>query len=145
MNLHEIINELKINNDIDHIKSLLEKYDSNDYNDVIEFDENNYKRNIIYSTPEFDIILICWEKGQFTKIHDHPDYCCIVKLLDGLLLEENFIVHDDKLKVFNNTIIKPGNITMKSSNKIVHRIVPLDKSVSLHIYIPGKYKPNYYE
>lgn len=145
MNLNDIIQELKNKPNIKEIQNILNNYDSIDYKDLIEFSDNTYKRIPIYTTEDFDIILICWNKGQYTKIHDHPDYCCVVKLLEGLLLEENFSVYEDKLKVFNNIIIKPNDITSKCSNKIVHRIVPLDKSVSLHIYIPGKYKANYYE
>lgn len=145
MKLGELIEILKKNNTLEEIKNILTNYDSEDYKEFVEFTEKTYNRVKLYSSPEFDIILICWDKGQFTKIHDHPDYCCAVKLLEGLLLEENFSVHDDKLKVFNNIIIKPNYITTKCSNKIVHRIIPLDKSVSLHIYIPGQYKPNIYE
>jgi cysteine dioxygenase len=145
MNLKDITKELENNPNIQKIKLILNNYNSDDYKEYINFDENNYKRTIIHTCDDFDIILICWKQGQYTKIHDHPNYCCMVKLLEGKLLEENFTINYDKLKVYNNVIIKPGDITMKCSNIIVHRIVPLEDSVSIHIYMPGKYKSNYYE
>ena len=45
----------------------------------------------------FDIVLICWNELQQSNIHDHPEYCCCFKLLEGSLFEDNYIYHQNNL------------------------------------------------
>ena len=147
MNLTEILEELK-NSDIldnyDKLYKLISNYDYSDHKDFVIYSNESYNKVFLYSTYKFDLVLICWKKGQNTKIHDHPDYCCILKVLDGLLMEEEFQNNNGEVKMYNTHILKKGSIANKKQNKIVHRIIPLEDSVSLHLYIPGLYKPNYF-
>jgi predicted metal-dependent enzyme (double-stranded beta helix superfamily) len=35
------------------------------------FSQENYTRNWIANTPDFSILLLCWEPGQKSPVHDH--------------------------------------------------------------------------
>jgi hypothetical protein len=133
----EKINPLEFN-------ELLKNYNYVDQQIVKKSDINgdyHYIRNIIYTSKLFDIILIDWMERSSTRIHDHPDKGCIVKILDGILLEETYL---NNLSLIKFEYLKKNNIGYKISNKILHKLTCQKKALSLHIYIPGQYKANYY-
>ncbi len=45
--------------------------------------ETCYTRNCIAENEDFELILICWEKGQATAIHDHGGEECWVYFVEG--------------------------------------------------------------
>ncbi len=147
MNLTDIVlrlNQIEDFNNYEELYNLIYNYDSDDYKEFIKYSPIHYNKIFLYSCYKFDLVLICWKRGQTTQIHDHPDYCCILKLLEGTLIEEDFKNNVDTLKIYDTKILKSGSISSKKQNEIVHRIIPLEGSVSLHLYIPGYYKPNLY-
>jgi cysteine dioxygenase len=147
MNLTDIVLKLKkIENfdNYDELYNLIYDYNSDDYKEFIDYSPIHYNKIFLHSCKKFDLVLICWKRGQSSQIHDHPDYCCILKLLEGTLIEEEFKNNTDNLKMYETNILKNGTISNKKQNEIVHRIIPIEDSVSLHLYIPGHYKPNLY-
>lgn len=130
INNEELLNEL---NDYKFIKKTIQQNFLSD---------NIYERKIIYNSNKFDIILIDWELNSYTKIHDHPDKGCIVKVLDnGILYEENF---DKNLYLININTLKLNDIGYKIGNNILHRIICRKSAKSLHIYIPGNFECSFY-
>jgi cysteine dioxygenase len=144
MNLQQLIIELNRSIHISDIKHFLKKYNDKDYLKYAHFDKKGYARNVIYSSDNFDIVLICWNELQPSSIHDHPEYCCYFKLLEGCLFEDNYIYHQNNLIFTNTNLVNKDELSYRNSNQILHKIIPIQKSISLHIYIPGKYKTNYY-
>jgi hypothetical protein len=121
---------------------------------------NGYNKYFIYSSDIFDIILIKWNKNCQSKIHDHPNKGCLLKILSGKLCEE---VYDNKLNkiesnilrskldlapnrtnVLRDVLLEKFDISYRIGNEILHKIIAFDDTYSLHVYIPGKYKSNYY-
>ena len=151
---HEIKNILlEIDNEI-----LLKELDNYKFVNIINL--NEYNKYFIYSSDIFDIILIKWNKNCQSKIHDHPNKGCLLKILSGKLCEE---VYDDKLNkiesnilrskldlapnrtsVLTHVVLEKSEISYRIGNKILHKIIAFEDTYSLHIYIPGRYKPNYY-
>jgi len=127
----------------DKIKFLLENISIHDISKYIKFSDLSYMRNYIYSSKKFDIILICWKAGQKTEIHDHPNYCCLLKVIDGRLLEDEYY-NTNAIEYVATNILTAGSIANKKGNSIVHQIIAVENTISLHIYIPGKYKPIYF-
>jgi predicted metal-dependent enzyme (double-stranded beta helix superfamily) len=35
------------------------------------FSERRYARNLVYKDPHFEIMIMCWNAGQRSSIHDH--------------------------------------------------------------------------
>jgi predicted metal-dependent enzyme (double-stranded beta helix superfamily) len=47
-------------------------------------------RNNIYSNEFFDLHIITWNVGQGSRIHDHSENGCVLKILQGQLQETKF-------------------------------------------------------
>lgn len=146
---------------------ILHSYSSTgtDYMSYIKFNENGYQRiKLPQSTDQFDLVLICWNKNQETKIHNHPEKGCLMIVLQGELTEKVYdvvhIAHIDNADVSAtaNTPTPVGSVSLKYSqnlqaglvsfrqgSKDVHKISNGDeKSVSLHIYSPPNHIPTFY-
>ena len=107
----------------------------------VENDGNYYEKYCLFENESFSLILIRWNKDSFSKIHDHPDKGCIMRVLKGSLKEETYT---PKLNLISTNLLKEDKIGYKKGNKILHKIIALQESISLHVYIPGNYKTNYY-
>ena len=70
-------------------------------------------------------------ENSFTKYHNHPKNGCVLKVLQGQLLEINK----------NNMLtLNKDNVGIKLHNEF-HRILANEQSYSLHYYSP----PNFYD
>jgi len=123
----------------DNYNSVLQNFliDKQSFSKFEHWSEEKYIRNGIYKDERFEIILLCWEKGQKTPIHCHGGEECWVYLLKGEI-EEVFYVKDGqgnpikttskKLHVSNSSYINDtiGFHSMRNSFD--------GRSLSLHIY-----------
>lgn len=64
----------------------LEKY--------LYFSRGCYTRNLIFKNDVFECMAICWEVGQFSRIHNHRDQNCWMSAPIGRLKVQNFRVED---------------------------------------------------
>ena len=93
MNLSTLIknikNHLQTNKDLSNAQHYLEEYNTNEWMDKVYFDPNNkYTRNLLYRDGEFEIFVICWNPNEESKIHNHSNRGCLMKTLQGELLNE---------------------------------------------------------
>lgn len=110
--------------------------------------EASYIKHIIYSSDAFDVVYIKWNQNSYTKIHDHPDKCCILKILSGKLIEETY----EKYMYYSRECIDlhqiktlyKDDICFRTSDKILHKIIAQTETHTIHVYVPGKYTPKYY-
>lgn len=56
------------------------------------FSRGNYTRNLIFKNGLFEAMTICWEVGQFSRIHNHRDQNCWMAVPIGRLRVQNFRV-----------------------------------------------------
>ncbi|MGI8543798.1 MAG: cysteine dioxygenase [Aridibacter sp.] len=49
-----------------------------------------YTRNLVYKDERFELMAICWQKGQVSKIHNHADQMCWMTVPVGKLRGQNF-------------------------------------------------------
>lgn len=148
--LYDILNKQIINNNINLFNCLkiIEKYNGSDWKQYVKFTNNSYNKIKLsdFSNELFEIVIICWNNNQSSKIHDHPNNGCVLKVLQGELKEEIY----NKQIIDNNVMYnyEKTNICllgyMEKNNKI-HKIINNDvKSVSIHVYSPPDYKPKVY-
>lgn len=96
-----------------------------------------YTRNCVYENEQFELILLCWEKGQVTPIHDHGGEECWVKIVKGEFKETIYKVCDEgNLQTIKSTVAKTGDVTYMIDFMGCHRLENLSnkRSMSLHIY-----------
>lgn len=108
-----------------------------DFTEFCSWSEDSYTRNCIAENEEFELILLCWNAGQKTPIHDHGGEECWVKVLDGEFRET--IYKEDEtgtLSEASSAIAKTGEITYMKDFMGYHSLENLSKkkSMSLHLY-----------
>jgi len=104
-----------------------------------------YTRNLIFKCELFEIIAICWEKGQFSAVHNHRDQNCWMAVPIGKLRVQNFRVDGrDPAKGTCRLIASdaydmdprhPGTVRPEQP---VHQVLNLpefnQRATSIHIY-----------
>jgi cysteine dioxygenase len=112
------------------------------------FSERRYTRNLVYKDGHFEIMIMCWNAGQRSSIHDHAGSLGGIKILEGELTECLFARAP-------NGMIKPLSSADYSiedrrveETSLIHQISNLQadnaKSVSIHIYVPPLIRMNVY-
>jgi cysteine dioxygenase len=112
------------------------------------FSKGCYTRNLIYKNDVFECMAICWEIGQFSRIHNHRDQNCWMSAPIGRLKVQNFRVEDrhSSNEHFGTCKLVATDIyEMNASNPVhvnplepVHQVLNLpeynERAVSVHIY-----------
>jgi hypothetical protein len=109
------------------------------YNEkLIEWDNSFYNKKRIdnLSCDEFDIYTISWLKNQFTSVHDHPRYGCIMYLLNGSLEEK---IYNKKLELVITKIYNAPYINYIDDKIGFRSFKCIEDAVSIHIHSPGKH------
>lgn len=97
----------------------------------------SYTRNCIVDNEKFEVILLCWEPGQMTPIHDHGGEECWVAVIEGEFKETIYQLNDDdELKVVKSAIAKTNDVTYMIDFMGFHSLENLSnkRSMSLHMY-----------
>tara|TARA_Y200000002_G_C22581575_1_gene621105 strand:+ start:322 stop:801 length:480 start_codon:yes stop_codon:yes gene_type:complete len=138
-------NSLANGNSLANSNTILKAYNSFDWKSYIKFDKDNYKKNLIYRNMDFEIFLVCWLPLQKTKIHNHSENGCLIRILEG---EMNEIIYEPKNKEIITTNNMYQNDIQYIDDKIgVHKMINTsDKNcISLHIYSPPNFKATFFD
>jgi predicted metal-dependent enzyme (double-stranded beta helix superfamily) len=150
MNLNELILEIKkiFENKYDNILSqlldLIEEYEHTDWKDYVEWNEDKYNKKTVYQDDNFEIVIISWKIYQETRVHDHPEKGCVMRVLEGSLMETEYLNVAGIQKMSSN-ILHKDDINWKRGKKLLHKICALKNSISMHIYCPSKYVAKFYD
>ena len=93
----------------------------------------------------FDMYIIKWEPKSYSYLHLHTDYGCLVKILNGDLVEKRYVVgqhnlnlHESVWKYKNkNYDLAKGTSSYIDNDIAAHRIINPSEThpcFSLHIY-----------
>ncbi|MFQ5768640.1 MAG: cysteine dioxygenase family protein [Acidobacteriota bacterium] len=118
----------------------------------LNFSPDHYTRTLFYGGPRFEILILCWEKGQASPIHDHAASLCSMAVVSGCcvsesyrLLETNRVSHD--VRPGEQTVLEPtiqqsyseGDVVTVAGGDI-HRISNPDGEdralITAHFYLP---------
>jgi predicted metal-dependent enzyme (double-stranded beta helix superfamily) len=119
-----------------YLKNVIKEYKGTDWQSYNHFslepkEKSEYSRNLVYSGARYDIYIMCWQEGQESKIHDHPNDGCIMMLLQGAVVETVF---NENTQMLYSVERVPNDITFMKGAKRLHKISALENSTSLHIY-----------
>ncbi|RHY43461.1 hypothetical protein DYB34_012801 [Aphanomyces astaci] len=126
----------------DDIKQALVDFDGN--MDVLrryaKFDPTrNYTRNLISTdNTSYALMLLCWNRGKYSPIHDHPSDGCWVRHIQGTLNEVRYWNNGETLVETSNIVITSGVSYMDDSlglHKIGNPSQDVD-AITLHLYSP---------
>ncbi|TYZ63257.1 hypothetical protein PybrP1_009448 [[Pythium] brassicae (nom. inval.)] len=121
---------------------LLERY-SGDMRELERFayadTSKNYTRNLIATDNEaYALLLIVWNRGKYSPIHDHPCDGCWVKVIAGAVNEVRYQNQGGKLAETSNITLRAG-VTYMDDSLGLHKIGNPSESadaVTLHLYSP---------
>jgi cysteine dioxygenase len=106
---------------------------------------SHYTRNLIFKCDLFEILAICWNIGQVSRIHNHRDQNCWMVTPIGRLRVQNFRVESQdpatgecKIKPTDAYDMDPTHPAFVQPNEPVHQVLNLpefnQQSTSVHIY-----------
>jgi len=112
------------------------------------FSKGSYTRNLIFKNDMFECMAICWEVGQFSRIHNHRDQNCWMSAPIGRLKVQNFRVqgrHSDGEHCGTCNLVATDIYEMDAAHPAyvnplepVHQVLNLpeyqQRSVSIHVY-----------
>jgi cysteine dioxygenase len=107
--------------------------------------KSHYTRNLIFKCDLFEVLAICWEVGQFSRVHNHRGQNCWMTTPIGRLRVQNF--HVDKRDVAHGTCklvptdsydMDPAHPGVVQPDEPVHQVQNLaefgQRATSIHIY-----------
>ena len=104
-----------------------------------------YTRNLIFKDHRFELMAICWDRGQVSRVHNHCEQRCWMTVPIGRLKGQNFAVDaiDEaagfcKLRETDSFELADCLTAKVELEEPIHQILNLpefgDRAVSLHIY-----------
>jgi len=105
----------------------------------------HYTRNLIYKCDLFELMVVCWEVGQFSRIHNHQGQSCWMAVPIGRLAVQNYeLVRLDpksnycELREANRVIMDPQHPSCVEPGMPIHSVLNLaeygQRAASLHVY-----------
>ena len=106
---------------------------------------NFYTRNLIYKDDRFEMMAICWEPGQVSRVHNHCEQRCWMMVPLGRLKGQNFAVEEIdetrgycKLRETDTFELAECLAAKVELEEPIHQILNLpeydERAVSIHIY-----------
>lgn len=112
------------------------------------FSDLRYARNLVHKTDRFEIMIMCWQSGQRSSIHDHAGSLGGLKVISGELTESLFVkAANGMIKAMSSLDYRAGAIRIEQTS-LIHQISNLQpdpsRSISLHVYVPPLVRMNVY-
>ncbi|KAG1688754.1 hypothetical protein DVH05_008758 [Phytophthora capsici] len=99
----------------------------------------NYTRNLISTDNEtYALMLLCWNPGKYSPVHDHPSDGCWVKVIQGHVNEVRYEKQNGKLVETSNVVFTSG-VTYMDDSFGLHKVGnPHEETnaISMHLYSP---------
>ncbi len=107
--------------------------------------KSHYTRNLIYKCELFEVMSICWESGQVSRIHNHRDQNCWMVTPIGRLRVQNFRVDNRdgargtcKLVPTDSYDMDAERPAVVQPEEPVHQVLNLpefgQRATSIHVY-----------
>jgi len=118
--------------------ALLETYSTGaqDWRDYARFRPDCYARNLVRCGEDYELIVICWQDGQASPIHDHDQQRCWMTVLEGRIRETLFDRPPTGAPIRRSSrVVGPGQVAFITDQIALHEIRPEGgPAVSLHLY-----------
>lgn len=120
------------------LRPALMAYQGIDWRPYVTYDSECYTRNYVVRKRTFEILVLCWQPGQGSPIHNHAHQGCLLKVLQGSLTETRFCQNQIK-----ESQLSKGDISYIDDQIGLHQIKNNGRlvAISLHIYAPGYFIP----
>jgi cysteine dioxygenase len=114
----------------------------------LRFSPDHYVRNLMYAGPSYQALVLCWQSGQRSPIHDHARSSCAVKVVQGVATETTFARADNGMLYATGSRRLAAGASCASQDDDVHQMSNLQPDglelITLHIYSPALVSMNMY-
>lgn len=98
-----------------------------------------YTRNLVFKDGMYELLLLCWDAGEASPVHNHMDQNCWMAVLDGRMEEVQYACPEGPpcgpLEPRRSLTFDAGQVAYISDEIGIHLVRPVDGSgVSLHLY-----------
>jgi cysteine dioxygenase len=111
----------------------------------LHYEKTHYTRNLIHRTPLYELLAICWESGQASRIHNHAGQQCWMAVPVGRLLVQNYEVVTIDEGALRCTLREANQMQMDAlrpahveHERPIHAVLNLaeygGRAASLHVY-----------
>ncbi len=101
------------------------------------WNDKHYTRNVIVHREAYELLLICFEKGQRTSIHDYNTESAFVKPVVGAVREERYEVDGQGgLMLIGTSMLDSGQISHLHNGHSIHRYTNVfpGRSMTMNLY-----------
>lgn len=133
--------------EIETVREILASYKAHpkDFSKYIHFDPTKYTRNLVSDgNGKYNLLVLCWNVGHASPIHDHSNSHCFVKMLKGTLTET---LYRPPSEVEPGSSMIPTSVSHASTNDVcyiddmigMHQMANeshVEGAISLHLYSP---------
>lgn len=104
------------------------------------FAEDRYTRNLVARHERFELLLLCWDAGQESPIHNHEGQDCWMGVLEGDVEELRYCTPEEvvpgPLLPRDGKVFRKGQVAFIHDDFALHLVrgVGARRAVSLHLY-----------
>ena len=112
--------------------------DEDELKEFAFWDKDTYTRNCIKRTEDYELLLLCWEKGQETPIHCHNGEECWVYLSSGKIYEKRYQKDEnDQPYAVDELKMEDSGVSYMNDEMGYHKLRNLadGRSMTLHLYV----------
>lgn len=113
-------------------------YDPKDVWGLVQYTKPHYFRKTIEKTADYEVVLVAFEAGQQTSIHDHGGSECVMRCLHGRFLESTFDITADGIWHYQGSGIIEANQVFHVSTVQHHQVTGLNRggTILINFYSP---------
>jgi len=106
----------------------------------VRFSDQHYARNLVCKGTWYHLLVLCWQNGQRSPIHDHAGSTCGVRVLRGTMTETTFaFTPNGHVKAVGSRDLAEGSVCGTQDDDL-HQVSNLQAGdadlVTLHVYTP---------
>ena len=124
------------------VARILSRYvaEHDDWRRFALFDPDVYTRNLVGRNEHFEMLLLCWNVGQQSPIHNHAGQNCWMAVIEGQIHETLFTPQPDgaagPLTAGASRLYVPGRVAFINDDIALHRVQPARgiRGITLHLY-----------
>lgn len=96
----------------------------------------HYTRNCVIRNAAFELLVVCYEPGQHTSIHDYDSDIAWVHPVMGEVVEERFLQRGGDLQLVQEARLRPGMLGAITRDSSIHRFSNPGpgRAVTLNLY-----------
>ena len=103
--------------------------------------EDGYGRKLVYQGKHFEIMVMSWQPGDYSAVHDHGYTTWGAVQVFGHVMHQTFAIKNNVFKLTRKEILPYGTV-VKVNNPLIHQMgnVTTSPYMTLHIYGDAVYE-----